>query len=296
MYSAVAANKRNTAIIMALFIALVAGIGWVFSMYYRSTGIFWGVLVGALVYAGIQYFIADKLALATNGAKEIKKSDNPELFRLVENLSITDGLPMPKVFIIDDPAPNAFATGRDPRHASVTVTTGLLEIMEKSELEGVLAHELGHIKNYDIRVMTIVFGLVVVIGFLADMLMHMVWWGGGRSGEDEDSAPQPLFIVLAIVAAIITPIIATLIQLAISRQREYLADATGAMTTRYPDGLASALHKIGQYGSTMQRQNPSSAHLFFANPLKSGMLAGLMSTHPPVAERIARLQKLGKEL
>jgi heat shock protein HtpX len=296
MYSAISTNKRNTYIIMLGFVLLIASLGWIISLYYRSTGIFWGVLIGATIYALVQYFIADKLALMSNGARQIQKSDNPELFRIVENLSITDGLPMPKVYIIDDPSPNAFATGRDPNHASVTVTTGLLDIMSKPELEGVIAHELGHVKNYDIRVMMIVFGLVSVIGFLADMMIRMTWFTGGNRDDREESSSSPIFLVLMIAAAIITPIIAMLIQLAISRQREYLADATGAMTTRYPEGLASALAKIEQFGSPLQRQNPSSSHLFFANPLKKSAFSSLMSTHPSIPDRIARLQNMGSRL
>lgn len=297
MYSAVAANKRNTVFIMAVFVALVAAMGGLFALYYGSMSVFWASVIGAAMYAAIQYFVADKLALSVNGAREIRKSDNPPLYRVVENIALTDGLPMPKVYVIDDPAPNAFATGRDPAHASVTVTAGLLDIMDKSELEGVIAHEMGHIKNYDIRVMMIVFGLVSVIGFLADIMLRMTWFGGGSSDdEDNSAASNPIFLVLTILAALLAPLVATLVQLAISRQREYLADATGAMTTRNPDGLAQALQKIGDYGSSLQRQNASTAHLFFANPLKGSSMQSLFSTHPPIADRIARLMHMGSKL
>lgn len=291
MYSAIAANKRNTVLIMALFMALIAGLGWLFSEVYGSTGIFWGVLVGAGIYALIQYFAAAKLALALNGAKQIEKRDNPRLYRTVENLSIATGIPMPKVYIVDDPAPNAFATGRDPKHAHVAATSGLLEIMKDDELEAVMAHELGHVQNYDIRVMMIVFGLVSAIGLLADVFVRMMWFS---SSDNRNSSP--IFLILGIVAAILTPIIAMLIQFAVSRQREYLADATGAMTTRYPDGLARALEKIAQHGSATKRQNTSTAHLFFANPLKGKSIAKLFSTHPPVEERVARLREMGSKL
>lgn len=288
MYNAIAANKRNTFIIMAVFILLIAALGWVFSESYGgSTGIFWGTLVGAVLYTLFQYFIAAKLALALNGAQEIQKRDNPRAYRMVENLSIATGIPMPKVYIIDDPAPNAFATGRDPNHSHVAMTAGLLDIMDDQELEAVLAHEMAHIQNYDIRVMMIVFGLVSAIGLLADMFLRIAWFGG------DDDNPNPAFFVIGIVAALLAPIIALLVQLAISRQREYLADATGAMTTRYPDGLASALEKLQHYGTGMKRQNSSTAHLFFANPLKGRALGTLLSTHPPLEDRIARLRKMG---
>lgn len=286
MYSAIAANKRNTVIIMVLFVLLITGLGWIFSEVYGSTGIFWGTLVGSGIYALIQYFAAAKIALAVNGAQEIQKRDNPLLYNTVENLVITNGMPMPKVYIIDDPAPNAFATGRDPEHAAVAATTGLLAIMDKAELEGVIAHELGHVKNYDIRVMMIVFGLVSAIGLLADIFMRMLWF------RDSDEAPHPAVLVVGIVAAILAPVVALIVQLAVSRQREYLADATGAMTTRHPEGLASALEKLKSVSTATRRQNSSTAHLFFANPLKSGGIAGLFSTHPPLEERIARLRNM----
>lgn len=290
MYNAIAANKRNTVLIMVLFVVIIAVIGYFFSAYYGSTGIFWGTMVGAAIYALIQYFIAARMALALNGAKEIKKSDNPRLYRMVENLAITEGMPTPKVYIVNDPAPNAFATGRDPKHAHVAATSGLLELMNDRELEAVMAHELGHVKNYDIRVMMIVFGLVSAIGLLADIFLRMMWFGGG----DNDSPPHPIFIVLGIVAAILAPIIAIMVQAAVSRQREYLADASGAMTTRDPDALASALEKLGSVGSGLRRQNSSTAHLFFANPLKGASFSKLFSTHPPIPERVARLRDMGR--
>lgn len=291
MYSAIAANKRNTLLIMAIFVAIIGALGWIVSNIYGQPSFFYLAFIVSGVFALIQYFAAAKLALAMNGAKEIQKRDNPRLYRIVENLSIATGMPMPKVYVIDDPAPNAFATGRDPKHAYVAASTGLLDIMDDTELEAVMAHELGHVKNYDIRVMMIVFGLVSAIGFIADMLLHMMWWGSG-----DDEAPNPIFIVLGIVAALLAPFVAMLVQLAISRQREYLADSTGAMTTRYPEGLASALEKISQHGSTMRRQNTSTAHLFFANPLKGNALAKLFSTHPPIQDRIARLRGMGDKL
>lgn len=287
MYNEIASNKRKTVFIMLFFIAFVGSLGWILSEFIVGRPMLTPfILLGSLIYVLITYFAGAKMALAVNGAQEIQKKDNPRLWRIVENLAITEGLPMPKVYIMQDPAPNAFATGRDPNHAAVCATTGILELMTDTELEGVMAHELGHVKNYDIRVSMIAFALVAIVGIIADIIMHLVWF------RDEDSSPNPLFFVLGIVAALIAPLIATMIQLAISRKREYLADATGALSTRYPEGLASALEKIGQYGSSLQKPNSSTAHLFFANPLKSGAIAGLFSTHPPVEERVRRLRSM----
>ncbi|MEO5690566.1 MAG: M48 family metallopeptidase [Candidatus Saccharimonadales bacterium] len=288
MYSAIAANKRNTVIIMAVFILLIWGMSYLFALYYGSIGIMWGALAVATIYAVVQYFIAAKLAISMNGAKEIQKSDNPRLYRIVENLSITNGMPMPRVYVMDDPALNAFATGRDPNHAHVAATTGILESLDDRELNAVMAHEMGHVQNYDIRVMMIVFGLVSAIGIIADFFVRMIWFSDNKDRS-------PIFLVLGIVAAVLTPIVAILIQAAVSRQREYLADATGALTTRDPEALASALEKIGGIGSTMKRQNGSTAHLFFANPLKGGLMKAF-STHPPVEERIARLHTLTQKM
>src|SRR5690606_3410224 len=212
--------------------------------------------------------------------------DNPRLWRTVENLSIATGMPMPKVYIMDDPALNAFATGRDPQHAAVAATTGLLQSLNDAELEAVMAHELAHVKNYDIRVSMIAFGLVSAIGMIADMFMYMIWMN-----DDRKEVP-PQVRIFGIIAAIIAPIVATLVQLAVSRQREYLADSTGAMSTRYPEGLASALEKIRDHGSVMRKQHRSTAHLFFSNPIKPGFFSKLMSTHPPREERIARLRNM----
>lgn len=290
MYKAIASNKRRTFLIMALFVLIIAGLAWVAAYIYGGSAPVFTIiaLVVASIYALIQYFAAAKIALAVNGAKEIQKKDNPRLYRTVENLSIAAGLPMPKVYIMQESAPNAFATGRDPKHAVVCATTGLLDIMEDDELEAVMAHELGHVQNYDIRVMMIVFGLVSAIGLIADLLLHLTWFGGG----DDDSPPNPIFMVLAIVAILLAPFIATLVQLAVSRRREYLADGTGALLTRYPEGLATALEKIRDHGSVTHRQNASTAHLFFANPLKKSFFNGLLSTHPPVQDRINRLRNM----
>jgi heat shock protein HtpX len=274
---------------MAVFLVFVAGIIWIFDKYLGGgTGVFYGGLIGACVYAIFTYYAGSRMALAVNQAHEIQKSDNPRLWRIVENLSITDGLPMPRVYIMNDPAPNAFATGRDPKHAAVCATSGILDMMNDDEMQGVLAHELSHIKNYDIRVSMIAFALTAVISLLADIIIRLTWFGGGDREENNQ-----IFLVLGIVAAILAPIVATMIQLAVSRQREYLADATGALTTRYPEALASALEKIKRSGSVARRQNTATAHLFFVNPLKGHGLANLFSTHPPIDDRIARLRSMG---
>lgn len=286
MYKAIAANKRKTVFLMLFFVALIAGLGWIFTQIYGNMNIFWGTFFGSLAYVVIQYFASAKIALTMNGAKEIQKRDNPRLWNIVENLAISQGMPMPKVYIVDDPAPNAFATGRDPSHAHVAATTGILDIMTDSELQGIMAHEMSHVKNYDIRVSLIAFGLTSVIGMIADLFMRMMWFGG-----DSDNRPShPAFLIAGIAAAIISPLVAALIQAAISRQREYLADASGAEMTRYPEGLASALYKLGQVSTATRRQNPSSAHLFFANPLKGRSIIQLFSTHPSIDKRVARLQ------
>ncbi len=285
MYSEIAANKRKTIFMIFVFIVLVSLLGWIFGQFFKNPYLSVYVLIGAIVYVLISYFNSSKMALGLNKAKEISKKDNPRLFRIVENLSITEGLPTPKIYIIDDKALNAFATGRDPEHSSVAVTSGLLEILNDKELEGVIAHELGHVKNYDIRVSMIVFALVAVVAIISDIMIRSVWFS-----DDDDN--QWIFLI-GIVAAILAPIAATMIQLSISRKREYLADATGALTTRYPEGLASALEKLKSGGTVLRAQNKSTAHLFFANPLKKGGLSNLFSTHPSIDERIKRLNEMG---
>jgi heat shock protein HtpX len=288
MYRAIAANKRNTYVIMAGFVLILAALGFLAAaMFGDGSGvIFWAVLAGALIYVVIQYYQAGKQALALAGAQEIQKRDNPRLYRIVENLAITMGLPTPKVYIVNDPAPNAFATGRDPEHAAVATTTGLLELMDDTELEGVMAHEMAHVKNLDIRVTTIVFGLVVVVGLLADFLARMAFFGGMRRSG---GGAHPILLIVGILAMIIAPLLAGVIQAAVSRQREYLADATGALTTRHPDGLASALRKLGEYGRPLKRQQASMAHLWMADPVQPGVIDRMFQTHPPIPERIKRL-------
>ena len=286
MYRAIRQNKINTVLIIVLFLAIIGGLGALAAWIYQDTVIVVVTLVIAAAYALIQYFAASRQALAMSGAHEIQRSDHPRLWNIVENLAITTGTPMPKVYIIDDPAPNAFATGRDPEHAAVAATTGLLELMTDSELEGVMAHELGHVRNYDIRVSMIVFGLVVAVGFIADMLVRLALFGRGNN--------NPITLVFGLVAMLIAPLVAGVVQAAISRQREYLADATGALTTRHPDALASALHKLSTYGAPMQRQSTTMAHMWISDPVKPGIMDRLFSTHPPIADRIRRLLKIGE--
>lgn len=292
MYSAIAANKRNTIFIMLVFLVIIGGLGWFAAYMYGDINIAIFTVVIAASYAWFQYYLAGSQALSMAGAIEIQKADNPRLFRIVENLCISTGTPMPKVYIINDQAPNAFATGRDPQHASVAATSGLLDLMDDAELEGIMAHELGHVRNYDIRVSMIVFGLVVAVGFLADMLVRMSFFAGNRR-DDNGGGGNPVVMIFGLVAMIIAPLVATMVQLAISRQREYLADATGALTTRHPEALASALQKLGAYGRPMQKQSSSMAHMWIADPEKPGLAERMLSTHPPIAERIERLHEMG---
>ena len=287
MYKSIAKNKRNTVLIMGVFVALIGAIGW--AVAYMNNGnasIGVTILIIGAIYALFQYFAASKLAVAMTGAVEIQKKDNPLLFRIIENLAITMGMPMPKVYIINDQAPNAFATGRSPEHAIVGVTTGLLEIMDDNELEAVMAHEMGHVKNYDIRVSTIAFGLVSLIGFIADIAIRMLIWGDNRNNNT-----NPFVMVIGFAVILLYPLIASMTQLAISRKREFLADATSVMTTRHPDGMISALAKLGQYGKPMEKQNTSTANLFLVNPLKKGFFSRMFSTHPNIKDRINRINE-----
>lgn len=286
MYSAIRKNKINSVLIVLGFLVIIGGLGLLASYVYNSPTIVIVTVVVASGYALIQYFTAGRQAVAMSGAQKIEYADNPRLYRIVENLSITTGTPMPEVYIVHDPAPNAFATGRDPEHAIVAATTGLLDIMTDSELEGVMAHELGHVRNYDIRLSMIVYGLVVAIGMLADMFLRMAFFSRNNNSN-------PIVLVFGLVAMLVAPLVATLVQLAVSRQREYLADATGALTTRHPEALASALHKLSEYGRPMQKQNSSMAHLWISDPLKKGGLQSLFQTHPPIPDRIRRLLDMG---
>ena len=294
MYSAIARNKRNTVLIVLVFLLIIGALGFLGGYLAGNVSIGVIVLVVALGYAVLQYFLAARQATAIAGGVEIDRAAEPRLWRTVENLAIATGMPMPRVFVIEDPSPNAFATGRDPEHAIVAATTGLLAIMDDQELEGVMAHELGHVRNYDIRVSTMVFGLVVAVGLIADVLLRISIFsglaGGRNRNNDSGGGGNPILLIAGIVAVIVAPIAAAGVQAAVSRQREYLADATGAMTTRHPEGLARALEKLGAYGRPMQTQNSSMAHLWIADPMRPGVMDRLFSTHPPLPDRIARLR------
>lgn len=285
MHDQISANKRRTWVLLLGFLVLLWGFAFVLSKALGSPGLLFYIGLFSLAYAIFSYFAGSKIALAVNGAKQIEKKDNPRLWRTVENLAITEGLPMPKVYIMEDSALNAFATGRGPNRSVVAATTGLLAKLSDTELEGVMAHELGHIKNYDVRVNTLAFALVGIVSMIADFFWYIAIFGG----RGRDSGNQ-LMSIVAIGAVILAPIAASMLQLAISRRREYLADATGALTTRYPEGLANALEKIAAFGPTLRRQNTSTAHMFIANPLKGKRVLNLFSTHPPIEERIKILR------
>ncbi|HSW87764.1 MAG TPA: M48 family metalloprotease [Candidatus Saccharimonadales bacterium] len=298
IYQQIAANKWKTVLIMVLFIIFITTLAFVFQ---KALGYGLGFTGLMLVISGIfsfgSYYFSDQLVLATAGAKPMQKKDNPELYRIVENLCIGDGLPMPRIYIMNETSPNAFATGRDPKHAVVCVTSGLLQKMDKSELEGVIAHELSHVKNFDTRLMGIVAILVGFIAIIADMFMRSMWFGGMKNRDnDRDNNSQYIFILIGIIFAILSPIIATIIQLAISRKREYLADASGALLTRYPEGLASALAKIANDPTTVRGATNATAHLFIANPFKGKdaktWFSSLFDTHPPIEDRIKILRSM----
>lgn len=291
MYNQIDANKRKTRILILLFFCFIIGIGWFFNEF---MGYGYGAVVTALVISlfmtWLSYFHGDKIALKSAGAKEITKEDNPYLWRMVENLCITAGMQMPRVHIIDSPALNAFATGRDPEHASIAFTTGIIAALENEELEGVAAHELSHVKNYDIRVMTIVIVLVGTVSLLADMFFRMNMFGGrDNRGSGKGGG---ILAIIGVVLLILSPIVAELIKLAVSRKREYLADASGSLMTRYPEGLARALEKISSSPAQLKTANAATAHLFISNPFKKKSFTHLFSTHPPIADRVAKLRKM----
>jgi heat shock protein HtpX len=295
IYNNIDANKWRSGILLIFFVAIVVALGFLFSYAYNSPVILYIAVIIALVQALVSYTSGDKIALSISGAQKLNRTGNEPLFRIVENLTITAGLPMPEIYIIPDNAPNAFATGRDPKHASLALTTGLLEMMDKNELEGVIAHELSHVGNYDIRLMMIVVVLVGVITLLSDLFIRTRWFGfGGRNRDSGGGQFQAIMLIVALVAAILAPIAATLIQLAISRKREFLADASGALLTRYPEGLVSALQKIGTYSNPMRKVSGATSHLFIADPFgkKESYFQKIFSTHPPIAERIAALTKM----
>ena len=292
MYKPIVVNKRKTWSLITVFLIFIIGLGWLFSRVYPEYSFILPVaVIFSVISSWISYFYSDKIVLAISRAKEIKKQDNPYLYRMVENLCITSGLPAPRVYIIDDTAMNAFATGRDPKHATVAFTKGIIDRLENEELEGVVAHELSHIKNYDTRLQTIVVTLVGVVVLMSDFFLRMTWFGHRRRDSDRGGGQlQAIFMILALILAILAPLAAILIQLAISRKREFLADAEGALLTRYPDGLARALEKISHDAEPLEVANKATAHLYFVNPLKGGVVSKLFSTHPPIEERVRALR------
>jgi heat shock protein HtpX len=286
MYKQIAENKRKTVFIIIGFVILIGVIAGLFAWFYRDPWIAVWTIVVAMIYALIQYYFAGNIAMVMTGAKEITKKDNPRLYNIVENLSITTGLPMPKVYIIDDKAPNAFATGRDPEHAAVAATTGLLDIMNDEELTAVMAHEMSHVKNYDIRVSMIVFGLVCVIGLISDFGFRFMYYGNRR----RDNEGSPVGYVLIFVVAILAPIFAGIAQMAVSRQREFLADASAVNITRYPEGMIDVLKKLQSHSQPMHSQNIATEAMYINNPLRKGFFSNLFSSHPPIEKRIERLE------
>jgi len=298
IYSQISSNKQKTFLIFALFIALFAGFFYIIGLYYGDANgyLTLGVII-SLATSVFSYYFSDSLVLLSVGAIPAEKSKQFDFYTAGENMALAAGIPMPKLYVVNDESPNAFATGRNPKHAVVCATTGLLGMMDRAELEGVIAHELSHIKNYDMLVMTVISVLVGTVSLVADWIVRSMWWGGfSKRDDDSNNNKNPLMFVLLLVALIIAPLTATLIQLAISRKREYLADADAALLTRRPMGLASALAKIAGYPRGMERATTATAHLFISNPFKKGKkgdwLVSLFSTHPPIEERILILRQM----
>jgi heat shock protein HtpX len=292
-YTHIAANRRKSLLLVAFFVVIILAVGWVVDQLSEAgTSFFVLALIIAIFMTLFSYFSGDKMVLWTSGARRINREDNPYLYRIVENLCITAGLPVPRIHIIPDQAINAFATGRDPKHASIAVTTGAIERLENEELEGVIAHELSHVGNYDIRFMMLISVMVGLIALLSDMFVRSMWFGGGRRESGDNRSGNAVLAIVGLIFIVLSPIIAQIIQLAVSRRREFLADASGALLTRYPKGLANALRKIAAQGRPVRKVSNATAPLYFANPLgRIGRgLSTLFSTHPPVEERIKALE------
>lgn len=305
LYKNQATNTRKTWILMSVFLVFIMFIGWFFSYYFESRAILYFAVFFSIFMNIFSYWNSDKVVLKIAGAKPATREEYFDLYNLVENLSITAGLPMPKVYIIQDPTPNAFATGRNKDHSAVAFTTGILALLNKTELEGVVAHELAHIGNRDILLQTVVVTLVGLVTLLADLFLRMTFWGGGSDNDRGGGNLQVILMVVGVILIILSPIIASLIQLTISRKREFLADSTGALLTRYPEGLASALEKIGSYSNgKMKKANHATAHMFISDPYganfgpnkkKKGRMSKMFSTHPPIEERVAKLRGITVE-
>ena len=301
LYTHQSANVRKTWLLMSLFFGVVIAIGWAFSQVYGNPGILYFAVVFSIVMNVISYWFSDKIALALHRAKPVEFRNDPELHRILENLCITAGLPMPKFYLIDDPSPNAFATGRNAKHAAIAVTSGLLKITDRSELEGILAHELSHIGNRDMLVSTVAVVLVGFVSIVSDMFMRSLWFGGRDS--DEGGSRAGILVIVGIILSVLAPLFASLIHMAISRRREFLADASGALLTRYPEGLASALRKIAKHDRPLKTATNATAHLFFDSPFdadrdpsqkkhKTPWIIKMFSTHPPIEDRIRALEEL----
>ncbi len=293
LYNQASSNIRKTWLLMTVFLVFIILLGWLFGRYFQSPAILYFAVIFSVFTSIGSYWYSDKIVFAMTKAKPIEEQDNRELFHIVENLCIAAGISMPKIYILSEAQPNAFATGRDQKHAALAVTVGLLQKLEKSELEGVIGHELSHVRNRDTLLQTVVVVLVGIVALLSNMFMRMSVFGG-RSRDDEDSRVGAILMLLGLIAAILAPIAATLVQLAISRKREFLADADGALLTRYPEGLASALEKISADPTPMRTASNSTAHLFISSPFKGKQttiwFVKLFMTHPPVEERVAALR------
>lgn len=306
LYSHKSSNIRKTWLLMAVFFGIVIGLGFIFSQIYRNPGILYVAVFISIFMNVASYWFSDKIALALHHAQPVELKSHPELFRVLENLTIAAGLPIPKFYLINDKAPNAFATGRNPKNAAICVTSGLLEILDRSELEGVLAHELSHIGNRDMLVSTVAVILVGFVSIASDMFMRSMWFGGNR--DDDNKGGNAIILLIGIALSILAPIFASLIHLAISRKREFLADASGALLTRYPEGLSSALKKISGFNRPLKTATNATAHLFFESPFgadrdgdgipdkkqKTPWVVKLFMTHPPIGERIAALEHIKK--
>lgn len=294
LYTHKDANIRKTWLLFTIFFGIVTGLGWLFSQLYGNSAILFIAVILSVLMSFVSYWWSDKIVLKMSGAKPVEKKNAPELYNIVENLAITAGLPMPRVYVIHEQAPNAFATGRDPQHAVVAVTAGLLNRLDRSELEGVLAHELSHIGNRDMLVSTVAVVLVGFIALLADWFMRSLFWGSMAGGHDREGRGGAIMIVIGILLSLLAPLAATLIQLAISRKREYLADASGALLTRYPEGLARALEKIARDPTPLRAANNATNHLWLEDPIKGKKgrhwFAKLFMTHPPVEDRVRALR------
>ncbi len=296
IYTHAAENIRKTWFLLFFFSVFIIGLGWLFSEIYGDPNILYVAVIFSIFQSVFSYWFSDSIVLGMAGARPVEKRDNPELYRIIENLCITAGLPLPKIYIINEAQPNAFATGRDKNHAAVAVTRGLLERLNKSELEGVIAHELSHIGNKDMLLQTIVVILVGVVAMISDIFLRLSFWGGRSNNDREQGQAGAILFLFGIIAAILAPLAATLIQLAISRKREFLADASGALLTRYPEGLASALRKISSDPTPLHTANNSTAHLYIASPFRGrqakNWLNNLFSTHPPIEERVKALMDM----